>query len=138
MMRLARSIFLVSTAFATLVAAMLQGRVLCSADGGTHFAIEEPHEHTGCPDGHDEHPATEREDRPLPGDCTDISADFSLAREVAPASPDVLHAPLAGLSPLSLIVLVARADHEVYAHASVDHPPGSEDLPRLRTIVLLA
>ena len=137
MKRVARSTLLLCTAFATFFAAMLHGRVLCSANAGSHFAIEQPHRDTGCPSGHDEHPETEGEHR-LPADCTDISADFSLAREVVPASTDVFHAPLVDLSPVALTFLATPPSRDNYLHASVEHPPGFGDLACLRTIVLLA
>lgn len=135
-MRVARFTLLLCTAFATFLAAMLQGRVLCSANAGEHFAIEQPHQHAGCPDGHDEHSETGGEDQ-LPTECTDISADFSMAREVVPASPDVLHAPLVGISPLPTTFAAAAPALDSHAYALVEHPPGASALTCLRTIVLL-
>ena len=141
MTRVARSTLVLCTAIATLFAATLQGRVLCSANAGEHFAIEQPHHDTGCPDRHDRHDrhAEDGGDEHAPTDCTDISADFSLAREVVPASPDVFHAPLLDVSPLSSVSIAAASPaHATYAHTWVEHPPGSGELTRLRTIVLLA
>ena len=138
MLRVARSILVVCMAVATFVAASLQGRVLCSANSGAHFAIEQPHRETGCPSGHDdEHPGADGEHQRLPGDCTDISAEFSLAREAAPPSIDVLHAPLVGALALSPVLFTAPLELDVHAHALRGHPPGSGELASLRTVVLL-
>jgi hypothetical protein len=143
----ARVILVVCTVFATFLAASLQGRVLCCANDGGHFAIEAPHPEAGCPAGHDEdehhsddgnaggtdggHPDE------APAGCTDVSAEFDVGRELTAAPADALHAPLpcvsitaptapAGLAHLSFDSLAARG-----------HPPACSDLARLRTIILL-
>ena len=138
MARLAHGILVVCTVFATFLAASLQGRVLCSADGGGHFAIEAPHPETGCPGGHDEHHGTDAEHRDAPADCTDVSAEFAVARELTPASVDVLHAPLTCVTVALPPLLPGPADLSYDSLGARGHPPAAGDLARLRTIILLA
>lgn len=138
MERLARLFLVLCTVLATFVAASLQGRVLCSSNGGSHLAIEAPHPETGCPSGHDDHRETEGQHRDVPADCTDVSAAFAVVREVAPASVDALHATLPCVAVLSP-ALAAGSTHLFFdSLAACGHPPACGDLARLRTIVLLA
>ena len=146
MARLTRLLLVGCTAFATFLAASLQGRVLCWSAGGEHFAIEAPHPETGCPSQHDSHHDTHEDHsagddhEPAPADCTDVSAEFVVGRDAAAASPDISRLAPAGAPVLVLLVAsLALPDLRIAIHHGSDPPhlvPG--DLARLRTIILLA
>lgn len=139
-MRLARSILVLCTAFAALIASTLQGNVLCYADDGRHLAVEAPHageaahNHDGgqC----DSVPAEE----PAHGHCTDVAAEFSATRELQTRwamsleshSVDVTPPPLLPAAPFA--AAVDTPGFPVHGMAGPPAPPG---LACLRTIVLL-
>lgn len=144
MIAIARSILVACTILATFAAASLQGRVLCSSSDGEHLALEDPHLDGRCPGGHhDRHdddgaphegePAHE----PAPAGCTDVSAAFVVAREAAPASLDVPHAPLPGTFALQAGLRAQTTAFTVNSLAASGHPPAAGNLAAIRTIVLL-
>ena len=142
MIAIARSILVACTVLATFVAASLQGRVLCSSSDGGHLAIEDPHHDGGCPSGHDDHHHDhgaphqgEADPKPAPAGCTDVAAEFVVAREGAPAA--VADAPLPGMFALSPITLTAHNSRASCAVTASGHPPAAGDLAAIRTIVLL-
>lgn len=135
MRRLARTILVVCTAFAALVASSLQGRVLCYADQGRHFEVEAPHEATGCPDVHGDHGDSDHQQNHER--CTDLAAEFSVSREAARSSIDVYPAALAFAPTVAVVscdVVVAPSTSATVALADPSDPSGVD---RLRTIILL-
>ena len=141
-MPLARTILVISTAFAALVASTLQGNVLCYADDGRHLAVEAPHptaadhahQHLHC----DSVPAEE----PAHGHCTDVAAEFSATREIQtrgalsleshPGAGDLTPPPLLPATPFA-----AATDTTGLPARGMAGPPAPPGLACLRTIVLL-
>lgn len=125
-------------AFGTLMVASLQGRVLCYSPDGRHFALETPHEDTGCPSRHERHEESDGEHAPHPTDCTDISADVAVIREVTSASSIDLANPLAvGAPALSSVLLTAPRELTAHPQGASGQPPAWRELACLRTVVLL-
>jgi hypothetical protein len=147
MRRLPRVILVLATALAAFAAASLQDKVLCYSDCGRHIAFEPPHAGGGCPAGHDGHdhaashvePETSHSEAPAPDsdDCTDVTADFPVIRELTGSSIDVERAELP-LSPSAVPTnVVSSTPVAVSTRPDRTHGPPPLALACLRTIVLL-
>ena len=138
MRRLARVILVGCTAFAALVAASLQGKVLCYADGGRHVAVEAPHpERIGGAAHHDHHCESDSSHEPEHDRCTDVSADFSATREASSRSTQFYHVDLILPPVVPLMAFTVPADLAPLSLTANDQPPGPPGLSCLRTIILL-
>jgi hypothetical protein len=137
MRRLAHPLLVFCTALAAFVASSLHGNVLCYADSGGHVAVEAPHADTGCPGGHEEHRESSSGHESRRDHCTDVSPEFSAAREAKSPSTIAHHSELE-IAPALLPVLVAHSvDLPVKSRESGSHPPAAPQLDCLRTIILL-
>jgi hypothetical protein len=141
MTQFARYFLVLLTGLATFATSVMGGRVLC-LDGPGHFALEAPHEQTGCPAAcHDErpdHPADDGDGHGAPGGCNDFSSGVHLASDATSGLADLQHAqhflpPDACVAP----AVTPVSEPAYHRFDSAADPPAPGELARLGHIVLL-